>query len=269
VIAAAAIAALLVAAAPVPFAERPAVEAWASEDWASDALAAVARLPGARLGLTLRSNMIRPEAAAVLKQSDAAAVRLQPSGLASAHVDTLRKLPRTRLVVPLSGPLDPALAAQLAKLGPQPFRLELTAGLDAKIAKSLAGLKNAEVVLDVRGRMPDQEELGLLLGLSRVSRVVRLRADDPPALVAALKTVRPARLVVEAVEGARVPEAMIAALVESGLPARVAVDLRASPDDLRRLAALPQISLELALSGDSDTALPKARALLEPLVSGP
>lgn len=264
----AALVAVLASAAPVPFAERPKVEAWASEDWPSDALAAAARLPGASLGLSLRSNMIRPEAVSVLRQGTGSAVRLQPSGLLPAHVDVLRKLAGTRLVVPLAGPMPPALAAQLGKLGPQPLRIEL-ASLDARVARSLEGLKNTEVVLDVRGRMPDQEELGLLLGLSRVQRVVRLRADDPPALVAALEAVRPSRLVVDAVEGARVPEAMIAALAEAGFPVRVAVDLRARSDDLRRLAALPQVSFEVALSGESDTALPKARNLLDPLVSGP
>jgi hypothetical protein len=99
--------------------------------------------------------------------------------------------------------------------------------------------------------------------------VVRLRADDPPALVAALGAVRPVRLVVEALEGARVPEAMLAALCEAAIPTRVAVDLRASPDDLRRLAALPGLSLELALPADSEAALPKARGLLSALVAGP
>ncbi|MGC4113385.1 MAG: hypothetical protein QM765_01660 [Myxococcales bacterium] len=265
----AALAAVLFAAAPVPFPERPPVEAWAGEDWSSDALAAVSKLPATKLGLTLQSNMIRPEAAAVLKQSPGSAVRLKPSGLVQAHVDMLHRLPQTTLVLPLAGPLEPALAEQLSKLGPQPLRLELHALLDSKTARSLAGLKNAEVVLDVGGRMPDQEELGLFLGLSRVKRVVRLRADDPPALVAALKTVRPSRLVVWAIEGARVGEAMLAALADANLPVRVAVDLRANADDLRRLAALPQISLELTLSKDSDTALPKARSLLDPLVSGP
>ena len=248
---------------PMPFAEAPAVEVWAGEDWPADALASASRLPGATLGLALKSNMLRPEAAAVLRKGRASLVRLAP-GLSQVHVDELRGLPKTTLVVPLAGPLDATLSRLLEKLGPQPQRVTL-GKLDAAVAASLASLKHAEVELDLRGRVPDQEELGIFLGLSRVQRVVRLRADDPPAIVAALKAVKPVRLVVESVEG-RVPEARTAALIEAGIATRVAVDLTATPDDLKRLAALPRVSLELRLSGDADIVVPKARGLLESLV---
>jgi len=44
---------------------------------------------------------------------------------------------------------------------------------------------------------------------------------------------------------------------------------RYRPDDLRRLAALPQVSFELAIEGDCETALPAARSLLEALLARP
>ncbi|MBI5546461.1 MAG: hypothetical protein HY901_21480 [Deltaproteobacteria bacterium] len=256
---------LAAAPGPVGFVEAPAIEVWASEDWPSDLLAAAGKLPKATLGLAMRTNMLRPADAALLRKGPSL-VRLQPS-LAPAHVDQLRKLTRTTLVVPLAAPLGEKLGAELMRLGPQPLRIVLQR-LDAPMAASLRVLKNAEVELDIRGRVPDQEELGLLLGLGRLRRVVRLRADAPVALISALKLTRPVRLVVESVEG-RVPEAMTSALLEAGLATRVAVDLSALPDDLKRLAPLPQITLELALSGDPEAALPRARSLLGALLVGP
>ena len=256
--------ALTVAASPaaMPFAEAPAVEVWASEDWPADMLAAAAALPGASLGLFLKSNMIRPEALAVLARRPCL-VRLA-ADLKPAHVEQLRKLPRSVMVIALKGPLDPAAALKLAKLGPQGMRVQVPK-MDGAIARSLAELKNAEVELDVRGRVPDQEELGVFLGLTRARRVVRLRADDPPALVAALKTARPVRLVVESNEG-RLPKPMVDALLEAAIATRVVIDLRATSDDLKRLAALPQISLELTLAGEPEAAMPAARQLLVGLV---
>lgn len=258
---AAALAAVSLAASvsPMPFAEAPPVEVWVTEDWPADALASASRLPRATLGLAMRSNMIRPEAAAALGKRDAALVRIVPK-LEAVHVDALRKLPRATVVVPLAGPLDTALAGQLSKLGPQPLRI-VVKRLDAATAKSLGGLPNAEVELDARGRFPDQEELGLFLGV-RARRVVRIRASDAPPLAGALKLLKPVRLVVDSPEG-RVPEGMTNALVEAGLPVRVAIDTTATPDDLKRLAVLPQVSLELGLSGDPEVVVPRARALLE------
>jgi hypothetical protein len=268
VIAAAALVLACLTAGPaaMPLAEPPPIEVWASEDWPADWLAAAARLPGASLGLVLRSNMVRPEALGIVKRRRAGLIRLVPP-LAPVHVEQFRKVTRVTLVVPVPGPLDPGLAAQLVKLGPQPLRV-LVPRMDAATATSLAPLRHAEVELDVRGRVPDQEELGVFLGLSRVRRVVRLGADAPPALVAALRVVRPVRFVVESV-GGRLPEPLLAALVEARVPVRVGLDARATSEDLKRLAPLAQLSLELTLASDPEKALPAARALLEGATASP
>lgn len=241
----------------LPLPESPPVEVWAGEDWPADSLAAAAALPRAALMVATRSNMLRPEVAAVLARRRAAGVRIALP-LLPAHVEQLRSLPRLTIAFSASAPED--LPSQLGKLGPQPMRAEVER-LDEERARLLAGLKNAEVELDLRGRLPDQAELSRLRRLTRARRVIRLRASDPPELVAGLLAVRPARLVVDSVDD-RVPEPMRAALAQAGVPVRVAVSCRAQPSDVRQLGALPSLSLELRLDEPPESALRKAAALL-------
>ncbi len=250
----------------VPLAEAPAVEAWASEDWPADALQALAKLPGVTLAVSTRSNMLRPEVFAALKRRKASALTVR-APLAEAHVDQLRKLAGTTLVLRLPEKPDAALMKSLTHLGPQLLRLQV-GKLDEATANWLAGLKRLEVELDLRGRVPEQEELERLAQLARAGRVVRLLATDPPELVAAFKAVKLVRLVVESLDD-RVPEPMVAALHEAGVPVRVRLDAKASVEDVRRLAALPRLSLELVLEGDSDQVLPRAQALLGGLTEEP
>ena len=243
-------------ASDVPFASAPPVEVWASEDWPVEALAAAARLPGATLGIRSRSNMLRPALAALLSRSKASLLELRLP-LAPAHLEQLFRLPRTTLVLAADGGLD---APQLARLGPQRLRIRATR-LDAAAVKAVRALKNLEVELDVGGRLPDQEELAALRALGRARRIIRLRAADPPELLAALEALRPLQLVVRSEDG-RLPEAMLTALARARIPTRVALDSKASPGEVRRLAALPQVSLELPLEGEPEAALAAARRLL-------
>lgn len=239
--------------------ESPLVEVWAPEDWPADSLSAAASLPRAVLMVATRSNMLRPEVAAVLGRRRAAGARIALP-LRPAHEDQLRSLSRLTVAFATS-PSEPGLALQLGKLGPQPLRAEVQR-LDDAQARALAELKNAEVELDVRGRVPEQDELARMRRLTRASRVIRLRASDPPELVAGLLAVKPSRLVVESVDD-RVPEPMRAALAQAGVPVRVQVSCRAQPSDLRLLGALPGLSLELRLDEPPESALRKAAALLE------
>lgn len=252
------------AAAPVPFPEAPAVEIWASEDLPAETLAAAARLPHSTLGVVLRSNMLRPKVAALLQQQGRSLMALAP-GLAAVHLDALRTLRRTTRVVALSDALSTDLADKLARLGPQPVRF-VVSKLDERLASSLAPVKGAEVELDVRGRIPDQEEVTRFLGLSRARRTVRLRAGDAPAVVAALMAARPAGWVVDCVESP-MPEAMVAALVDTGIATRVAIAPSAAPEEVERLTVLPWVSLELRV--EDEASLARARALLEAISGRP
>lgn len=248
----------------LPLPESPPLEVWASEEWPADSLAAAAALPRASLMVATRSNMLRPEIAAVLARRSAAGVRIALP-LLPAHVEQLRGLPR--LTIAFSAPrVSPGrLPSELTRLGPQTLRAEVDR-LDEERAQMLSELRNAEVELDARGRAPDQEELSRLQRLTRARRVIRLRASDPPELVAGLLAVKPARLVVESVDD-RVPEPMRAALAQAGVPVRVSVSCRAQASDVRRLGALPGLSLELRLDEPPKSALGKATALLEDIGS--
>jgi hypothetical protein len=254
----AALAQLQVAApGELPLSEAPPAEVWASEDWPADALAGAAALPQATLAVRTRSNMLRPEVAAVLSRRQGALVRIGLP-LLPAHLEQLRALPRATLVVEVPPGVERAQAAPLARLGPQTLRVRIDR-LDEARGAFLAGLKNLEVELDVRGRVPQLEELA--------RRVLRLRASDAPEVVAGLAKVQPSRLVVEAVED-RVPEPMLAALSQAGVPVRVALSARAQPADVRRLGSLPRLSLELALDEPPEVALRRAARLLGELPRG-
>ena len=254
---------LVVLFAAPPLSESPAVEAWASEDWPADALLALSKLPRTMLAVQTRSNMLRPSVFSLLARGSSAVSIAAP--LAEAHVDQLRKLTRAVLVLKVPNKPDAALKKSLMHLGPQLVRFQV-ARLDAATAAWLADFKRCEVELDLRGRLPEQEELERLAQLARASRILRIAATDPPALIAALRAVGPARVIVESLED-RVPEAMVEALHASGLSVRVRLDSRASVDDVLRLAALAQLSLELVLEADSDQALKGATQLLSGLAA--
>jgi hypothetical protein len=262
---AAALAALVLAQLSVdgrgdlPLPESPPLEVWASEEWPADSLAAAAALPRAALMVKTRSNMLRPEVAAVLAGRREAGVRIALP-LLTAHVEQLRGLPRLTIAFSAPRGSQGGLPSELGRLGPQSLRAEVDR-LDEERARLVSELRNAEVELDARGRVPDQEEISRLRRLTRARRVIRLQASDPPELIAGLLAAKPARLVVESVDDL-VPEPMRAALAQAGVPVRVSLSCRAQASDVRRLGALPGLSLELRLDEPPESALRKAAALL-------
>ena len=252
--------ALLLTGEPPPaldvvFAAPPKVELWVSEDWSLTALEGARELPGARLAIATRSNMLRPELALMLKKRPAL-LRIDPR-LLQAHVEQLRKLPGVTLVVKAgegTAKEQQATAARLSSVGPQGVRL-LVGRLDASSLAFVESFRSGELELDLRGRVPDQEELARLQGLTRLRRVVRISAAQPPALVAGLGLLKPSRLVVES-DDDRLPLPMLEALEQlaaSGGPElRVVIDEKAGLEDLRRLSSLPNLSLELHLEGQKE-----------------
>ncbi|MGI5864343.1 MAG: hypothetical protein ACOX6T_20135 [Myxococcales bacterium] len=253
---------LVLAQAParpeVLFAEAPPVEVWVSEDWPVESLGDLARLPGTSVGLRTRSNMLRPELASAVARG-AFLVELSPP-IVEAHVDQFRRLTRAHLVIGLPEKPGEELRSRLSYLGPQPLRLRADR-LDAARAAWLAGLKNAEVELDLRGRIPEQDELGLFLGLHRARRVVRLRASDPPEILEGIRLARPVRVVVETDDN-RVPGPMLAALARLDCAVRIRLAAGATADELLRFSHLGRVSFELSLGDDAPSELPGLAALL-------
>jgi len=243
----------------MPLPEAPAVEVWASEDWPADSLAAAAALPRASLAVSTRSNMLRPEVLALATRRRTV-IRLA-APLLPAHIEQLRALPRATFVIALPPSPEASLLSQLERLGPQAMRVQVDR-LDEARGAFLGKLKNMEVELDLRGRLPEQEELSLFRRLARARRVARLRASDAPEVIAGLRSVGLARIVIEAAED-RVPEPMLAALAQASAPVRVSLSGRAQPSDVRRLGALPGLSLELVLDDPPEVAVHRAEALLQ------
>jgi hypothetical protein len=232
----------------VVFAAPPAIEAWAHEDWPIASLEALRKLPRVSLAVVTRSNMLRTELFASVRRSPTL-VKIAPK-LEPAHVEAYRKLSRATLVVPVPDTPDAALATRLSSLGRQPIRF-LVGRLGERQASFLSGFKGGEVELDVRDRIPENEELTRLLGLTRLRRMVRLRASQPPDMVAGLLFVKPTRFVVESVED-RVPATMVDALARTGVEVRVSVDGDVGLEDLRRMSRIDRLSLELHLEREQD-----------------
>lgn len=253
---------ILLAQAParpeVPFAEAPPIEVWVSEDWPVESLSALARLPGTSVGLRTRSNMLRPELAGAVARGSFL-VELSPR-LVQAHVDQFRRLTRSHLVIALPENPGEELRSRLSYLGPQPLRF-LAGRLDAARASWLAGFKNVEVELDLRSRVPDQEELGLFVGLARARRVVRLRSSDPPEILEGLRLARPVRVVIET-DGEPIAAPMLAALARLDCAVRIRLAAGASADELLRFAHLGRVSFEVWLGDNAPSELRGLEELL-------
>lgn len=247
----------LPARAPMLFPEPPVAEVWVSEDWPADSLKALARQPSISVGLHTRSNMLRPEVARTIGRGSL--VEISPM-VAVAHVEEFRRMPDARLVLTLPPTPSNELHASLSRLGRQELRIRVNR-LDSPRAAWLARVSNAEVELDLCGRLPEQQELALFLGLDRTRRVVRLRADDPPEMLVGLARLGLVRVVVEA-RANRLPLAMIAALHTQSAAVRVRLEANASAVDLLRFAHLPGISFELELGAEADRELAQINQLL-------
>ncbi len=255
--------ALLLTATPAfeaPLPSPPRVEIWAPESYALESFARLAKLPNASVVVATRSNMLRPEHLLFLRKHRAGGVLVR-APLLTPHVEQFRRLPETRLLVELGASPDATLLTRLGQLGPQPVRVRAKL-LDEALLKALEGLKNAELELDLRGRVPDQEELARLRRL-RSSPSLRLDAGQAE-LVAGLAHAKPRRLIVEAADD-RIPGPMQDALLAANVPVRVALSTRASPSDVERFKRLPGLELELRLSEAGERDVGRVAALVRGL----
>lgn len=257
------VALLLAAPAPgfeAPLPAPPRVEIHAPESFPLDAFASLARLPNASVILATRSNMLRPEHVLFLQKHRAGGVIIR-APLLPPHVEQLQRLPNTHVVVELGTSPDETLLKRLGQLGPQPLRIRAKT-LEPRLLRSLERLKNAELELDLRGRIPSQEELATL---RRLRAPPSLRIDGTQAaLVPGLALVRPRRLVVEATED-RVPAALQEALAAAGVPVRVAISSRAGPADVASFNRLLGLELEIRLPESGEGEVPRVGALVRGL----
>jgi len=240
----------------------------ASEDSDPTALLQLCHLPGAQLELGTRSNMLGPEVFEVLRRCTRPEVELR-APLRAAHRERLEKLPAVEPLFSF-GPADSLDWTAVSALGPRRVHLRLSGMLTPARADALARFRNTELLLDLRGRLPDAEELARFRQLDRADRVFVIRADAPPELVAGLKAAQPSGLVVQAV-GNKVPAPMLRALAGADLPTRIELVWPFSAAEVEPLTAIRRLALEVDL-GEIER-LPagfvKALAPVEPDLSAP
>jgi hypothetical protein len=264
-----ALALLALALAAGPARPHPvALQLRAGEDSDEQALVDLCRLPGARLELRTRSNMLATGTLEALQRCAAPRVLLR-APLLPVQRERLGKLPRAEPVfeLPEAARLD---WAEVSRLGPRRVHLRLGGPLTAERAAQLARFRDVEVELDLRGRDASAEELARFRGLDHADRAVRLGADAAPELVAALALLEPVRLTVEARDN-HLPAPLLQALADSELPVGVALVWPFLPRDVEALAAIPRLGLEVELGtlADAPRGLSKALAPVEPDLSKP
>jgi len=258
---------LVLGAAP-GFLQPVPLRAEVSEDSDEQALLDLCHLPGAELQLRTRSNMLSSATLEALHRCRAPAVQLRLP-LLDAHQDQLARIPRAQLLFELA-PGEGLDWMQVSALGPRRLLVRVHGPLTAARAASLARLRNAEIELDLRGRAPNADELARFRDLARADRAVRIDAQAPPQLLAALAPLKLSGVVVEA-PGNAIPPALLAALSAAPWPVRVALTWPFTAHQTAALARVHQLSLELHLGtlDDRPRHLKAALAPLQPDLSKP
>jgi hypothetical protein len=228
-------------------------------------LDSLCHLPQVQVELRTQSNMLGNGPYDAFAHCPAPWVQMRAPVL-QPHRERLEKRPGVQPVFELAqdATLDwPMLAA----LGPRRFHVRVSGSLSAPQALALARLRNVEVELDLRGRVPEAAELARLRGLEHADRVVRLGPGTDPDLLPGLTQLGAREWVVESRDN-RLPAPLLAALAGAPVPVRVSVTWPVLPADLEALAAaLPRLRLELELPGaprDLPRGLARALAGLRP-----
>jgi hypothetical protein len=223
---------------------------------------------GVRIELRTHSNMLATGVVEVLRHCGAPWVLMRPPFL-PAHRERLERLPAAEILLELTqgATLD---WGELSQLGPRRLHVRVGGELSSAQVVGLSRLRNVEIELDVRGRVPKADELSRWRSLAHADRVIRLGADVPPELIQTLSLLHPLEIVVETKDN-RLPAALLAALVEADLPTRVSFLWPVVPSELVPLAQLRRLKLEvdMGLAPELPRSFSRTFATIGPDVSMP
>ena len=159
------------------------------------------RLPGAQLDLETRSNMLATGTLEALRRCERPIVRLAPADR-DRPARTAREAPDAELLFDL--PEGATLSWTRFRARPAAIHVRVRGALTAERATA-SRFRNAEIELDLRGRLPDADELAQFRARSR-ARSIRIAADAPPEFMPGLEALR-RRLTVETAQNQLPPAA--------------------------------------------------------------